>query len=107
MALFKDKFENSTIKLADFVENKIENEDVEIINIIHKQDKVYFILENISDKRTVKLNFDFTNARMGTIIVKEFEDVFAFGVDFDYFYLEPNRRVGYKNAFLHRFKRIY
>lgn len=102
----KEKFDGSLIKLADHIENAIYTDKVQVTYKMIKNDKVYFLLEKVTDDQKLKLTFDFTGAMRGCGLIVEFEDVYAFTVDFDYFYIEPNNRKGYKNAHLHRFKGI-
>ena len=103
----KEKFDGSLTRLADHIENAIETDKVQVIHKQIKNDKIYFMLENVSEDNKVKLTFDFTGAMRGCGLIVEFEDVYAFTVDYDYFYMEPNRRIGYKQAHLHRFKGIH
>lgn len=102
----KEKFDGSLTKLADHIEKAIYTDKVQVAYKMIKNDKIYFLLEKVTDDNKVKLVFDFTGAMKGYLTTVEFEDVYAFTVDFDYFYIEPNRRKGYKNAHLHRFKGI-
>ena len=104
----KEKFDGSLTKLADHIEKAILTDNVKVAYKMFKNDKIYFMLENVSDKNKCKLVFDFSGAGLvGYGITVEFEDVYAFTVDYDYFYIEPNRSKGYKNARLHRFTGIH
>ena len=102
----KDDMGGSLTKLADYIEEKIKTDKVQVAFKMFKNDKIYYMLENVSDNRTCKLTFDFTGSMRGCGLIVEFEDVYAFTVDFDYFYMEPQRGKGYKQAHLHRFKGI-
>lgn len=110
----KEKFDGNLTKLADHIENAIYTDKVRVIHKIIKEDKIYFVLEDVSEKsgkmnekNKCRLAFDFTGAGLvGIYITVEFEHVYAFSVDFDYFYIEPDKNKWNKHARLHAFKGI-
>ena len=104
--MFKDQFQNSTEKLAEFITGKTRSNDIRITNIFHEGNKAFFIVKNTSEKTHITLWFNFEKGFGGYSLAKEFEDIFAFSVDFDYIYIEPNRIKGRKEAHLYRLKSI-